>query len=406
MSGTNVQRSGYKDTAVGWIPDDWNCSTLGAEVEFLDSQRVPIKASDRDKRSGIYPYYGASGIIDYVDDYIFDGELILLGEDGANITDRSKPLAFRISGKTWVNNHAHVIRPKDGMAIGYLCEYLESINYIKYNTGSAQPKLNREVCEAIPIPKPPFLEQHIIGKILSACDLGFDNISSLIEAKEEQKWGLMQLLLTGKKRFPEFGDEPWQEVRLGDVFKKSTNKNDGSKVTTPITVSKYGIRLQSEHFNKSVASKDVSPYWLLKQGQFVYDPMSAYYGAIGRNDLPEAGIVSPAYRVLNLQQGFDSDFMSFFVKSHEVLFRLEQASSQNNKAGKRRTLGHGEFEALKFSLPLLPEQIRIGQILNVAVREIELLKKLRDAIGEQKRGLMQKLLTGEVRVKVDEKETA
>lgn len=145
------------------IPKDWELKKLSEVVDFLDGQRKPIKDSDRNKMKGIYPYYGASGIIDYVNDFIFDDDLILLGEDGANIVNRSSPLAFKVSGKIWVNNHAHVLKPKNGNSIGFVTEYLESIKYDKYNTGTAQPKLNKEVCSGIPIPLPPAATDIVIA---------------------------------------------------------------------------------------------------------------------------------------------------------------------------------------------------------------------------------------------------
>jgi type I restriction enzyme, S subunit len=120
-------RPGYKQTEVGVIPKDWGVVTLDDAVEFLDSKRKPIKESERSKMRGIYPYYGASGIVDYVNDYLFDEDLILLGEDGENILSRNTRLAFRVSGKIWVNNHAHVLRARDSFDIGFLTEYLESL---------------------------------------------------------------------------------------------------------------------------------------------------------------------------------------------------------------------------------------------------------------------------------------
>ena len=150
---------GYKQTEVGVIPEDWTISTLAESAFFLDGQRRPVKSGDRAKMQGAIPYYGASGIVDYVNDYIFDDELILLGEDGENILSRNSPLAFRISGRTWVNNHAHVLKPKEHMSIGFLTEYLESLNYESLNSGTAQPKLNKQKCSLIPITLPPTLAE-------------------------------------------------------------------------------------------------------------------------------------------------------------------------------------------------------------------------------------------------------
>ena len=107
----------------------WQNEKLEDAVEFLDEKRKPIKDSDRNNIKGKYPYYGASGIIDYINDYIFDEDLLLLGEDGANILSRSTKLVFKATGKYWVNNHAHVLKPKENYNINFLESYLENINY-------------------------------------------------------------------------------------------------------------------------------------------------------------------------------------------------------------------------------------------------------------------------------------
>lgn len=149
------------------LPVGWSHQPLGDLVEFLDHKRAPIKEADRSKRRGQYPYYGASGIIDSIDDYLFDEALILVGEDGANVLDRSSPLAFKVSGKIWVNNHAHVLRVLLPHNIDYLVDYLESISYKPYVTGTAQPKLNKAALASVPIPVPPSHEQVEIAAIYS-----------------------------------------------------------------------------------------------------------------------------------------------------------------------------------------------------------------------------------------------
>ena len=156
----------YKQTLAGVIPNDWEVTTLGEAVDFLDGLRRPVKDSDRARMRGDIPYYGASGIVDYVNDYIFDEDLILLGEDGENILSRKCRLAFTISGKTWVNNHAHVLRPRPPFVLNYLADFLESRDYAQYNTGTAQPKLNKFVCSRIPVVQPPLPEQHAIAAAL------------------------------------------------------------------------------------------------------------------------------------------------------------------------------------------------------------------------------------------------
>ena len=122
---------------------DWVKKTLGEVVKFSNGKRSPLSESERQKRQGDYRYYGASSVIDYIDDYLFNGEYILIGEDGANIIARSSTLAFVVTGKFWVNNHAHIFQSKDGNNI-FLATYLESLNFEKFNSGTAQPKLNLE----------------------------------------------------------------------------------------------------------------------------------------------------------------------------------------------------------------------------------------------------------------------
>jgi type I restriction enzyme S subunit len=131
----------------------------------LDSRRVPITKGDR--KEGPFPYYGASGIVDYVADYIFDEDILLISEDGANLLARSTPIAFSVSGKSWVNNHAHVLKFNSSAAQKFVEVYLNSISIEQFVTGAAQPKLNQEALNRIPIPIPddPAKLQTIVAEI-------------------------------------------------------------------------------------------------------------------------------------------------------------------------------------------------------------------------------------------------
>jgi type I restriction enzyme, S subunit len=144
------------------IPNGWCWTTFKDATVNFDGQRVPIKKEDRERRSGEYPYYGASGVIDDIDDFLFDGEFLLVAEDGANLLSRSTPIAFRASGKFWVNNHAHVVQPANGVALRFIEYYLNSIDLKFFVSGSAQPKLNQANLNKIPIPLPSLPEQHRI----------------------------------------------------------------------------------------------------------------------------------------------------------------------------------------------------------------------------------------------------
>lgn len=164
--------------------------TLPEISENLDSRRIPITGSVREK--GIYPYYGASGIVDYVKDYLFDEDILLISEDGANLLARSTPIAFSAAGKVWVNNHAHVLRFRDRATQCYVENFLNMIDISNYVTGTAQPKLNQAKLNAIPIPTPELASQkqfmeftRQIEKIkLTSCEV--------LDKMETEKLALMQ----------------------------------------------------------------------------------------------------------------------------------------------------------------------------------------------------------------------
>ena len=168
---------------------------LGDVCEILDSKRVPITASNR--QPGPYPYYGANGIQDYVADYIFDDELVLLAEDGGNFGSKEKPIAYRVSGKCWVNNHAHVLKPKAGLDVDYLCYSLMFYDVTGLVNGATRQKLNQADMRKMEIPLPPLCEQRRISTLL-------DKVSDLIAKRRAQ---LDKLDLLVKARFVEmFGD--------------------------------------------------------------------------------------------------------------------------------------------------------------------------------------------------------
>ena len=168
---------------------------LGDVCEILDNQRIPITASERKK--GIYPYYGANGIQDYVDGYIFDDELVLLAEDGGNFGSKEKPIAYRVSGKCWVNNHAHVLKPKAGLNVDYLCYSLMFCDVSNIVNGATRQKLTQADMKEIEIPLLPLGEQFVIVEKLN-------KIFALISLRKQQLQKLDELV---KSRFVElFGD--------------------------------------------------------------------------------------------------------------------------------------------------------------------------------------------------------
>lgn len=148
------------------IPASWKWVRFGAITINRDSERVPLSVEERSKLEKKYDYYGASGVIDKVDKYLFNKPLLLIGEDGANLINRSTPIAFIARGEYWVNNHAHVLDYYCEDLMQYICLYINAISLVDYITGTAQPKMNQEKMNSIPIPLPPLAEQHrIVSKI-------------------------------------------------------------------------------------------------------------------------------------------------------------------------------------------------------------------------------------------------
>lgn len=168
LSMRKKQYNYYRDQLLSFDDGGAEWKTLGELAENLDSKRKPITSGLRE--AGKIPYYGASGIVDYVKDYIFDGDFLLVSEDGANLLARNTPIAFSISGKTWVNNHAHVLKFDTYAARRYVEYYLNSIDLTTYISGAAQPKLNKKNLESIRIPNPPPEEKERIVSILDKFD--------------------------------------------------------------------------------------------------------------------------------------------------------------------------------------------------------------------------------------------
>ena len=156
----------------------------------------------------IYPYYGASGVIDYVESFIFDGDFILLGEDGENIESRVLPLAFRVSGKFWVNNHAHVFEARKGFDIDFLTELLEATDYKGITIGSAQPKITQVGLHRLQFAVPKFSEQVRISTVMRGLYEILRSEGEEYEKLKELKQGLMQDLLTGRVRVKVPEEEP------------------------------------------------------------------------------------------------------------------------------------------------------------------------------------------------------
>jgi len=175
----------YKSSNINWIgdiPDHWSLKKIKYICKNYDSKRIPLSGSERAEKSGDYPYYGATGVIDYVDDYIFDGEYILIGEDGAPFFENNRDVAFIASNKFWVNNHAHILKANLGLSQKIIVHQLNCVQYKEYISGSTRDKLTQDELKEIVLPFIPLSEQQSIAAFL---DYKTEQIDKLIEKKEQ-----------------------------------------------------------------------------------------------------------------------------------------------------------------------------------------------------------------------------
>lgn len=190
----------------------WAWTRFSAITINRDSERKPISSSQRTDVAKIYDYYGASGKIDKIDKYIFDERLLLIGEDGANLVTRSKPIAFFAEGQYWVNNHAHCIDATDKFILEYLCFYINAISLEKYVTGSAQPKMTQDNMNSILIPLPPYSEQKRMSQRLNEVMYTVDNIeigkAAIRELASKAKSKILDLAIRGQLVPQNPDDEP------------------------------------------------------------------------------------------------------------------------------------------------------------------------------------------------------
>lgn len=196
-----------KDSGVEWIgkiASHFNMKRLKDVALVLDQYRKPITADQRSQDADVlYDYYGASGVIDKIDGYTIDDHVMLIGEDGANLRMRNLPLMYEVNGKAWINNHAHILKPKDGVDFNYLFYALEGLDLNPYITGSAQPKLSQENLRIISIPIPALEEQVRIAEFIHKQQSMVDQLLALKQAKidklSEYKKSLIYEYVTGKK---------------------------------------------------------------------------------------------------------------------------------------------------------------------------------------------------------------
>ena len=224
------RKSHYPKDVPFEVPEGWVWTTIGDILINRDGERIPVSSAIRKKQNAkLYDYYGAAGVIDKVDDYLFNERLLLVGEDGANLLSRSKDNAFFAEGKYWVNNHAHIIDASDKRLLDYIALYINAIPLDMYVTGSAQPKLNQDNLNRISVPLPPLAEQFRIVQAVEECKRIVNGIENnqieLQEAIDQTKQKILSLAIAGKLVSQDPSDEPAIVLmkRINPAFQASDN---------------------------------------------------------------------------------------------------------------------------------------------------------------------------------------
>ena len=259
---------------------EWKTVRLGDVCEILDSKRVPITAHER--KNGSYPYYGANGIQDYVADYIFDDELVLLAEDGGNFGSKEKPIAYRVSGKCWVNNHAHVLKPKECLDVDYLCDSIKFYDVSTIVNGATRQKLTQSAMVEMKIFLPPLETQKQIAKQLNKC--------TTLLAKHKQMLETYDTLI--KSRFIEiFGDPDqnplnWEISNLGNFIENANNgmarrgNDKNGKIVLRLVELQRGF-IDYSDCNR-IAIKTNEEKYLLKNNDFLFARVNGNPDNVGR----------------------------------------------------------------------------------------------------------------------------
>lgn len=243
----------------------WEKREMGDLIDLYDNIRIPLSAIEREKKQGEYPYYGAQSIIDYVNEYIFDGDYILIAEDGENLRTRTQPIAFAVSGQFWVNNHAHIVKGKDNIADDlFIKYYLNNLDINPYVTGAAQPKLSQRNLKAIIVDTPPLSTQRKIASILSAYDDLIENNLKRIRLLEEQAFlrykGMQQEL---EKRSNKINLYDFADIQMGFAFKAEAFNELGEGI--PI----IRIRDIPNQITKSYTTQEVESSYFVEKGDLL-----------------------------------------------------------------------------------------------------------------------------------------
>lgn len=374
----------------------WVTKLLGEIANNLDSKRIPITKADREP--GEIPYYGASGVVDHVKGHIFDEELLLVSEDGANLLARTYPIAFSVSGKTWVNNHAHVLQFEAKPTQKFVELYLNSIPLEPYVSGMAQPKLNQKQLARIPIPFPPLDEQQRIVAVLDEAFEGLDRADFNAEANLQNARALFDV-----RRAEIFSlDAEGEEVFLGDVCKRfeyGTAAKSASRGSIPVL--RMGNLQDGEiDWSDLVYSDDPkdSRRYRLSPGDVLFNRTNspAHVGKTSIYDGEQPAIFAGyLIRVVPDTRRLTPQFLNHFLNSD---IAREYGRSVMGTSVNQANISGGRLKNYKIHIPTLARQAELAAELDRLKATVKPLqqhyRKRADDLKQLRRSLLMKAFAG------------
>lgn len=386
MTIQNNIPQGYKTTPFGIIPKEWEVKRLGNICSHFKSGES-ITSKDISE-NGKYPVYGGNGLRGYSAKYTHDGSYILIGRQGALCGNINY-----VEGKSYISEHAIAVQTTEDLS--WLRYKLDFWNLNRYSESSAQPGLSVAKLIRYKLSVPPLAEQQKIAEVLGTWDKAIEKQTQLIKKLELRKKGLMQQLLTGKKRMPGFSGE-WKKVRLKEIF------IEGSKIPVDSTsrYKKISIGLYKKgisYVDDNKVKADIRPFYVREKGEIIIGKQNYFNGSIAIvNDKFDGTICSNAIMSFRVKNLFNLKFIYEAISQPDYLKKREMMA---NGTGQKE-LSEKDFLNFDIVVPSFEEQIAIAQILTAADREIELEQQKLELLRQQKRGLMQQLLTGKKRVKI------
>ena len=385
--------SGYKPSPLGPIPEDWEVKRLGEICTHFKSGNTITSKDIHD--DGLYPVYGGNGLRGYANTFTHDGNYILIGRQGALCGNINY-----VEGKNYISEHAIAVQTNENMQ--WLKYKLENWNLNRFSESSAQPGLSVEKLVRYKLVIPTRLEQNKIADILQLWDTAIAKQTALIEQLTLRKRGLIQQLLTGKKRLKGF-EEEWKRIKLGDIAERITRKNEENNQNVVTISAQRGFVVQTDFFNKSVASEILDNYYLVHRDEFCYNKSysNGYpMGTIKRLKTSDKAVVTTLYICFKLKEKPQTniDFFEQYCESGLLNKELVKVANEGGRAHGLLNVTPDDFFNMHMGVPSFEEQTVIASVLVNADKEIEIQKQKLAAMQEQKKGLMQVLLTGKKRI--------